>query len=491
MDRHHVQTVIKISAEPVRGDLGRQVFVGRRQQPGLKRERAGRTDRQDFLVLDRPQQLGLGRPVQLADLVEKDRPAPGRDEQAGVVAIGPGERASNVAEELVFEQVVGDGRAVDRQKHLVAGRPQRVKRARDQLLAGPRLTRDQHRGPGRSDLADQGLDGLDRRALADERIEIALGVQLASQRLVFLEQPPKTDQAADLGEQVLEEHGLHQVVVSPALKCGDGIFDRRIGRDHDEQRFRPDLEHAMQDGDSVGSGKLDVAEYDLRLERFDLRKGRIQVAGGRDVKALALKELFERGGDHLFVVHDQDSALWHEPLGGLGFKSPLARGDRFHGISAPALAAVARTGVDSDSIDRTGRSPDRTSEESTERLMRSLGLRRQPNKECRSLAGLGPEGQSAGMIFEDLSAHEQPQARAVGLGREEGLEQPATVGDRNASTVVGDSQDKAALFRLGGHMNMALGVGRVDRVQDEVQDDLSQVIADANDYRQIGRHERS
>ena len=69
------EPVIKIGAEPVRGDLGRQVLVGRRQQPGLKRDRARRADRQDFLVLDRPQQLGLGRPRQLADLVEKDGPA--------------------------------------------------------------------------------------------------------------------------------------------------------------------------------------------------------------------------------------------------------------------------------------------------------------------------------------------------------------------------------------------------------------------------------
>ncbi len=106
VDRDDVQAVIKIGAEPVGGNLGREVFVGRRQQPGLKGDRASRPDRQDFLVLDRPQELGLGRPRQLADLVEKDSPPAGRDEKPGVVAIGPGEGPSNMAEELVFQQVV-------------------------------------------------------------------------------------------------------------------------------------------------------------------------------------------------------------------------------------------------------------------------------------------------------------------------------------------------------------------------------------------------
>ncbi len=91
-------------------------------------------------------------------------------------------------------------------------------------------------------------------------------MQLAAKCLVFLKQPAKANQPIDLGEQVFEEDRLYQVVVSPALKCGDGIFDRGIRGDHDEQRFRADLKHAVQDGDPVGAGKLDIAQDDLRLE---------------------------------------------------------------------------------------------------------------------------------------------------------------------------------------------------------------------------------
>ena len=46
----------------------------------------------------------------------KTVPRPGGDEQPGVVAVGPGEGAPDVAEELVLEQVVRDRRAVDGQE---------------------------------------------------------------------------------------------------------------------------------------------------------------------------------------------------------------------------------------------------------------------------------------------------------------------------------------------------------------------------------------
>ena len=67
--------------------------------------------------------------------------------------------------------------------------------------------------------------------------------------------------------------------MSPALKCRDGVLDGGIGRDHDEKRFRTELEHAVQHRDPVGAGELHVAQDDLRLEGFDLGKGRWQGRG--------------------------------------------------------------------------------------------------------------------------------------------------------------------------------------------------------------------
>ncbi len=66
-------------------------------------------------------------------------------------------------------------------------------------------------------------------------------MKLAPQRLVFLEQPPITEQPLDLGKQVFKQHRFHQVVVCTALKGRNRVFDRGVGRDHDEQHFRAQL----------------------------------------------------------------------------------------------------------------------------------------------------------------------------------------------------------------------------------------------------------
>ena len=85
---------------------------------------------------------------------------------------------------------------------------------------------------------------------------------------------------------------------------------------------------AVQDGDPVGAGELDVAEDDLRLECLDLGEGRGQVAGRRDLEALALQKLLERRGDHLLVVDDQDPAPRRARVAGLGVIVPLSGSDR-------------------------------------------------------------------------------------------------------------------------------------------------------------------
>ena len=92
-------------------------------------------------------------------------------------------------------------------------------------------------------------------------------------------QPAKPDQPVELGEQLLEDHRLHQVVMSPALKCGDGVLDRGVGRDHDEQVSGRTWSSAVRARvEAVGAGKLDVAEHDVGLERLDQGQGRRQVA---------------------------------------------------------------------------------------------------------------------------------------------------------------------------------------------------------------------
>ena len=93
----------------------------------------------ELVVLQHVQQLSLQAGLHLADLVEHQRAAVGVFELADARRRGAGERAFFVAEQLAFEQVVGQRRAIHFDERLGAPHRPIVDRARDQFLADAAL----------------------------------------------------------------------------------------------------------------------------------------------------------------------------------------------------------------------------------------------------------------------------------------------------------------------------------------------------------------
>ena len=122
------------------------------------------------LLLQHPQHLRLRQRRHVADLVEEQRPAGALLELADPLAVGPGERALLVAEQLALQQRLGDGGAVDRQERPGGPAAVLVDGAGDQLLAGAALAEDQHGDVLRGDPADRLVDLLHRRRAADEHV---------------------------------------------------------------------------------------------------------------------------------------------------------------------------------------------------------------------------------------------------------------------------------------------------------------------------------
>src|SRR4029453_13569073 len=105
----------------------------------------GGAGRLDLAVREHAQQLPLHAERQLADLVQEDRPAVRRLEQALAVAVRAGERAAEVPEELALEQRRRERRAVADHERANLQRRQVVQRAGDELLARPALAGDERR----------------------------------------------------------------------------------------------------------------------------------------------------------------------------------------------------------------------------------------------------------------------------------------------------------------------------------------------------------
>ena len=97
-------------------------------------------------------------------------------------SVAPVNDALLVAEQLAFQQRLGQGGAVEADERPVLARAGVVDGAGHQLLADAALAADQHGGVGAGHPADLRLDLLDRRAVADQ---LALDLQLVAQRAVL------------------------------------------------------------------------------------------------------------------------------------------------------------------------------------------------------------------------------------------------------------------------------------------------------------------
>ncbi len=174
---HHREAVEEVGAEGALVDRQPQVAVGGGDDARVDGLVAAVPHRLDLPVLQRAQQLGLGRGGELADLVEEERPAVGQLEGARAIRAGRGEGALDVPEELALHQVLGDRPAVSDDEGLLHALAHAVDLFGQQLLARAGLAVDQHRGVGPADGAQLGEDGPHLGATADHRAEALRVVQ--------------------------------------------------------------------------------------------------------------------------------------------------------------------------------------------------------------------------------------------------------------------------------------------------------------------------
>src|SRR5690606_7464329 len=256
-------------------------------------------------LLEGAQQLDLDVRLHLRDLVEEERAAVGELEAAGLLVNGASEGALLVTEELVLEDLAGEGAAVDRDEGaLLAGRLL-VDRAGDELLAGPALPHDQHAGTGGGDGLDDGVDlphllGLpEHLAVAGEALEAPLELAVGRLDLVLVQGP------GDERLEAVEVQRLGQVVVGAAAHRLDGRRDRALPRDDDDLTIDALLAHAGEELEAVELGHLEVREDEAEVAGLDLLPGLLAV--GRHVRGVPLL-----GQEHLetlaavpFGVRDQ------------------------------------------------------------------------------------------------------------------------------------------------------------------------------------------
>ena len=111
---HDVDAVEEVLRNaPVATSCSRSRLVAEMMRTSTRIGPSVAADGLNLAALEESQQFGLHLQAHLADFVEEDRAAVRRFEPPHAIAVGAGEAAADVPEELGLEQRVGDRRAVD------------------------------------------------------------------------------------------------------------------------------------------------------------------------------------------------------------------------------------------------------------------------------------------------------------------------------------------------------------------------------------------
>src|SRR5262245_50224806 len=118
--------------------------MGSRDDAHIRLEARAAADRCVLALLKHAQQPSLSLDRHVTDLIEEEGASGRLLEPSGCARRRAGECALLMPEQLTLDQLTRDRSHVDRDEWTVAALAVGMKRARDQLLAGPRFPGDHH-----------------------------------------------------------------------------------------------------------------------------------------------------------------------------------------------------------------------------------------------------------------------------------------------------------------------------------------------------------
>ena len=315
---NRVQTEEEILPEAARVDLRVEVGVCGGDDPDVGPPRAGTAHPLELAGLEHAQQLGLEVQRDVGDLIQEQRPAFGQFEAADAVALGVGEGAFDMAEELALEQPLRQAAGVHRHQGAPGAAGHGVQRLRDGALARAVLAGEQHVGVGRTHSRNQIEHRAHRDGLGDQRG--AVGPLIAQDPVLCLE-PLAAAQGA--GQLDLCAHDREHALVVPGLLDEvprapahglDCQFHRAPGGHDDDRHRRVERLELREEREAFESRRrvprvVEVDQRDVEVARVDGGQHAGGGGGGVDLAPLRLQQQAQRLKDVGLVVGQQDPRL--------------------------------------------------------------------------------------------------------------------------------------------------------------------------------------
>ena len=309
-----VEAEEQILAEFALGHVFGDVGIGGREDAHIHAAGLGRSHALELAGLERAQEFGLQSLRDVGDFVQEEGAAVGHFEAAHAVALGVGEGALDVAEQLAFEDALGQTAGIHGDERAGGAQGDGVQGLRDQSLAGAVFAGDEDVGVGGADTRDHVEHRAHGGRLGDQ-LRKALGAQravLRFQALSAAQGAAEFDLRLQNGRQARVVPRLLDEIARAAAHGFDGEFDA-APRGHDDhgQRGVESLD-AVEEFEAFlpaggVAGVVEVHENGVEIARFhfvDDGGGRVD---GNGPVAFALHEEAQRFENIRLIVGNQDA----------------------------------------------------------------------------------------------------------------------------------------------------------------------------------------
>ncbi|MNN13033.1 hypothetical protein D3C81_1260500 [compost metagenome] len=300
-----VQAIGEVFAETPGARLFQQVRLGRGDHPQVDGDALVGAEPLQRLFLQHAQQLDLLRQRHALDLVEEQGAAVGMFQLADALALGAGERAALMTEQLAFEQLLGDRRAVEGDEGLAGPWPEVVQAARDQFLAAAGFAADQHVDRRRRQIQHLPAQGLQGRGDAEQaRLDVLAQVGLLAQLAVLQHQLALVHGAAQALQQGLRAERLFQEVVGALVH---GLHRHRhvaMAGQEDHRQLAVQLLRPLQQAETIQAGHAHVAQDHAGKVAAELLQAILGAGERLHLEAGQFQPLLHRFADARLVVDD-------------------------------------------------------------------------------------------------------------------------------------------------------------------------------------------
>ena len=333
----HVEPIEKVLPEPSLCHALRQVLMGGADDAHIHRFFRHRPHLADALFLDGAQQLHLHGQRQIGHLIQEQRAAIGRHEEADPIGVCPRERPLAVAEELRLHQILGNGAAVHGDERPFGTAAQLVDQPRSQLLAGTGLTGDVHGRHAACHARDGSAHRVDGGRRAQKLGGLAPGLRRWWRDRVLRgrgigELQGRTHQRP----QRIQPHRLVQIIEGPCLQRRHGIFRAGVGSDDGHRRVAPLAVDEPNQIQAIAVRQAHVGQAQRIAVALQHRTRRGQVLGHVHVQPHAHQRQLQQLAQAFLVVHHQHPG---RPSGG---QAVIVVGGDFH--SSLSILEGAATG---------------------------------------------------------------------------------------------------------------------------------------------------